>query len=59
MAKYRCTLPEDINTCPFCDKDRMECNNKKNCSFKENEDDQITKDKYVRQKRWYEKYYKN
>ena len=23
----KCTLPADINTCPFCDKDRMNCNN--------------------------------
>lgn len=54
MAK--CTLPKDINNCPFCNKGKMECNNENNkCSFHEVVEDT----KYERKERWYEKYYKD
>lgn len=52
----KCGLSKDINTCPFCDKDKMECNDiARKCAFRE-EDKCV--DKYVRKERWYEKYYK-
>ena len=53
----KCTLPADINECPLCDKEKMECNKKDRCIFQENENAQ-PKEKYIRQERWYEKYYK-
>ena len=52
MAK--CSLSKDINTCPFCDLENMKCNDGK-CAFRV--EDKHT-DKYIRQERWYEKYYK-
>lgn len=56
----KCTLSIEVNTCPFCDKDKMECNNEKSCAFQERKDNAIkTKEGYVRKERWYEKYYRN
>lgn len=54
----KCTLSVEVNNCPFCNKDNMECNNNKNCAFQMDKNSPV-KDKYVRQERWYEKYYKN
>ena len=53
----KCTLSENINNCPFCNKDKMECNNEKNCAFQEKDVIQ-EKEKYIRKERWYKKYYK-
>lgn len=51
----KCTLTIDGNNCPFCDRERMECRNKKKCSFQEDETVPIP-DRYIRKERWYEKY---
>lgn len=53
----KCTLSIEVNECPFYNKDKMECNNQNRCTYQENENAQ-PKEKYVRQERWYEKYYK-
>lgn len=54
----RCTLEKDVNKCPFYLVDTLGCKNNKECSFQENEE-QEAKQKYIREPRWYEKYYKN
>ena len=51
----KCTLPVEVNECPFYSKKNAECKNIKKCTFQE-DDTQIT-GKYVRKERWYEKYY--
>lgn len=58
MKYKKCSLPEDINKCPFCNKEKMECKIQtgKTCAFQY--DDSVVKDNYVRQERWFEKYYK-
>ena len=54
----KCNLSEDINKCPFYNKDDKSCSNRKNnkCSFLVKE---IKKQEtgYERKPRWYEKYY--
>ena len=56
----QCTLPQDINLCPHYDKPNSSCNNPSNCSFQENvQEDMMPYNGYVRQERWYEKYYRN
>ena len=53
----KCTLSIEINECPFCNKEDMICNKEDKCTFQK--DDNIQpKQKYVRQERWYEKYYR-
>lgn len=54
----KCKLEVEANECPFCDKDKMECKNKRSCSFQES-GVVPEKEKYIRKERWYEKYYKN
>ncbi len=53
----KCTLPENINKCPFFDIDFGTCNNGNKCSYQQ-EDKSEVKEKYIRKERWYEKYYK-
>lgn len=53
----KCTLSIEVNNCPFCDRNKMECSNEKSCAFQVDENIP-TKNKYVRKERWYEKYYK-
>lgn len=54
----KCNLSKEINNCPFCNKEKMECNNENTqCTFREREIE--GNKKYVRQDRWYEKYYKD
>lgn len=53
----KCILSTEINNCPFCNKGNMICNNEKSCAFQEKEVVQ-EKEKYVREERWYEKYYR-
>lgn len=54
-----CLLSKEINDCPFCDKEKMKCNNElTQCAFQRKEV-QDNGTKYVRKERWYEKYYKN
>ena len=56
----RCELSEDINNCPCCNKEKMEClNTKTMCAFRAEENIDIENNQYVRKERWYEKYYKN
>ena len=55
----KCNLSKDINNCPFCDKDKMECHNDvAECGFQKCEEVK-TEDTigYIRKERWYEKYY--
>lgn len=55
----KCTLSKDINNCPFCDKEKMECHkDDTNCAFRREYKEEPTA-KYERKERWYEKYYKN
>ena len=56
-----CLLSKDINKCPFCDKDKMECHNEvAGCGFQKCEEIK-TEDAmgYIRKKRWDETYYKD
>ena len=56
-----CLLSKDINNCPFCDKDKMECHNDvAECGFQKCEEVK-TEDTmgYIRKERWYETYYKD
>lgn len=58
--KILCLLPEDINNCAFCNKERMECTNTNTkCTFRKESDENIVSYQYVRKERWYEKYYKD
>ena len=52
----KCALDEDINTCQFFIRKNKECMNEKTCSFQEKE--KKNTGKYVRQERWYEKYWR-
>lgn len=52
----KCTLSADINNCPFCNKEDLTCKNENKCAFKE--DIKHCNKEYVRQERWYEKYYR-
>ena len=52
----KCGLSEDINKCPFYDKNSKSCNNKDKCSFQDTGN--INNNEYVRKERWYEKYYR-
>ena len=53
----RCELSEDINNCPFCNKEKMEClNDKTKCAFHTEENIDVANNQYVRKERWYEKY---
>lgn len=53
----KCTLDSNINNCPFYKIKTSECNNEKECSFKEKDKSNKTGE-YVREERWYEKYYR-
>lgn len=54
----KCTLAKDINKCPFCNKEIMECTKSDiKCGFRR-EDEPVGNSDYVRKERWYEKYYK-
>lgn len=60
MMKILCLLPEDINNCPFFNKEKMECTNTDTkCTFRKESDENIVNNQYIRKERWYEKYYKN
>lgn len=51
-----CSLSKDINNCPFCNLDKMECNkDDTKCAFQVKEEQNEV---YKREARWYEKYYK-
>lgn len=52
----KCNLPEDVNSCPMFQKDNATCKNQNKCSYQVSEE--VIKEKYVRQERWYEKYYR-
>lgn len=54
----KCTLSEDINKCPFCNKEKMECHNEHECTFQGKEEEKKSAG-YVRKERWYEKYYRD
>lgn len=54
----KCNLSKEINNCPFCDIDKMECkNNDTKCSFRIDDKEDIAE--RTRKEKWYEKYYKN
>lgn len=53
----KCSLSLEINNCPFCNKEQMECGNMSSCAFQVAESEK-QKEKYIRKERWYEKYYK-
>lgn len=56
----RCELSEDINNCPFYNKEKTEClNTKTKCTFRTEENIDVINNQYVRKERWYEKYYKS
>lgn len=61
--KYYCTLEEDINSCQFFQREKGLCNGNPQCGFcvceKEEEQKVSYNYKYVREPRWYEKYYKS
>ena len=65
MAKLRamnmnnviCTLPQDINSCPYYKDGKCEDKQSK-CSFKKGGSKDKTYQTYERGERWYEKYYK-
>ena len=53
----KCTLDKDINKCPYLVEDG--CSNPNHCSFQqEDKEALIEKERYVREERWYEKYYR-
>lgn len=57
----QCLLAKDINTCPFYEPDVEQCTNENTkCTFRIPEDNDKPKERnrYVREPRWYEKYYK-
>lgn len=54
----KCMLLEEINQCKFCDLSNMTCNNpNSSCAFRDDKTESTSKE-YVREERWYEKYYK-
>lgn len=53
----KCTLAADINKCQYFNKETQECNNDEKCSF-QSKDEEKNVTGYVRQERWYEKYYR-
>lgn len=53
----KCNLTEEINKCPFYTKEDKSCGNERECVFRYS-DKPKEKNDYVRQERWYEKYYK-
>lgn len=56
-----CTLSNDINNCPFCDKNTMKCKKSDiKCAFLANEvlNVGMRKDEPKKEK-WFEKYYKD
>lgn len=52
----RCSLDKEINKCDFYENEL--CKNEKKCSFQVPEENMYTTEKYVREERWYEKYFK-
>lgn len=59
MGKVICTLDKDINRCPHYRSDDLSCANEKPCSFGQiGGDETKISGEYVREERWYEKYYK-
>lgn len=52
----KCYLNNEINTCPYYKKENMECKSPTPCNFAKN--NAKIKNTYMRQERWYEKYYK-
>lgn len=60
-VKYLCTFAEDYNTCKHLDRNTQYCKNENTqCGFRKEIKLDVNKpvEKYVRQERWYEKYYK-
>lgn len=53
-----CTLSEDINNCPFYDKEKRECNNTlHSCGFVR--DDFGERNVSQKEEKWFEKYHKD
>lgn len=52
----RCSLDKEINKCNFFENEL--CKNKKKCSFQVLEENPNITEKYEREERWYEKYYR-
>lgn len=57
MSSIICTLPQDVNSCPYYNDGKCE-DKQSSCSFKKNADEDKTYRPYERGERWYEKYYK-
>lgn len=58
MTKINCTLEKDINKCPHFVLDDGTCTADNPCSFAEKPGNRAPdKDEYVREERWFEKYY--
>lgn len=56
--KYLCTFAEDYNACKYLDRNTMYCTAENTtCSFRK-EVKIASQNNYVREPRWYEKYYK-
>lgn len=49
----KCTIPEEINQCPFFVKEESVCRNDKKCSMQE-----FSWEPKARSEKWFEKYYK-
>ena len=57
VTTMKCYLDKDINKCPYFLSAEQKCTSKTKCSFQEKIDSNANGG-YVRQERWYEKYYK-
>lgn len=59
MGKIICTLDKNINQCRFFDASDATCAREEPCFFGEKKENAGNNNKkYVREERWYEKYYK-
>ena len=56
MKTYICKLPDDLHNCEFRSNDGKCTSNKDGCGFKA--EDKEKAPSYIREARWYEKYYK-
>jgi hypothetical protein len=53
-----CSLAPDINQCPHFEPNKGKCSIKNECCGFYDKSKPQTEPKYIRQPRWYEKYYK-
>lgn len=59
MKKVICTLDKELNECPYYKADDQSCHSENPCSFSRSDEEHSPKTgQYIREERWYEKYYK-